>query len=225
MSHEPKQSFWGTWGKPPRASGFNADPVDARAGSVSESPASNRASHVPAGSAYTSAAAAAPARTNILPQERRLHPRFKCEGNMELTTVGCTTKTWATFTDISSSGCYVEMMTTFPVGTKLDLRLGMNGFLVNGAAVVRATYPFLGMGIEFTALSPQARKQLDDMIDSLLSTSIRRTEAPAKNPMSLPPVSEPGAVIDALVLFFETNPTLSAEQFARLVADSQQRST
>ena len=30
----------------------------------------------------------------------------------------------------------------------------MNGFLVNGPAIVRATYPFLGMGIE----SPISRK-------------------------------------------------------------------
>jgi len=117
------------------------------------------------------------------------------------------------------------MMTTFPVGTKMELQLGMNGFLVNGKAVVRATYPFLGMGIEFTELSQNAREQLDSMVASLNSFAIRRAEAAAKKTMVLPPISEPQAVIDALVKFFENKASLSGDDFVSLVAKSQQRSS
>jgi hypothetical protein len=137
---------------------------------------------VPAGARPSSAPAVAPARAGSSPQERRRHPRFKCEGNLELKTGGSTIRTWATFTDLGSAGCYVEMMTTFPGGHQDELQLGMNGFLVNGTAVVRATHAFLGMGIEFTNLSQNAREQLDAMLASLASGRL----------LSVPPSCEEG---------------------------------
>jgi hypothetical protein len=157
---------------------------------------------------------------NSYPQEKRRYLRFKCEGNLELKTDGSTIRAWATFTDISTAGCYVEMMTTFPVGTKMELQLGMRGFLVNGAVIVRATYPFLGMGIEFTNLSQNAREQLDAMIASLAAGRLLSVP-PATKKVMLPAISEPMAVIDALERFFETKTSLSAEEFVRLVAASQ----
>ena len=158
-------------------------------------------------------------------QEKRRYPRFKCEGNMELKTEGSTIRTWATFTDLSETGCYVEMMTTFPVGTEMDLQLGMNGFLVDGRAIVRATYPFLGMGIEFTNLSPNAQEQLNSMVASLNRFIARRIEDEAKKTIVLPPITEPNAIIEALAKYFESKSSLSAGDFINLVTDSQQRST
>jgi PilZ domain len=172
----------------------------------------------------SSAAAPAPAPEKPPKRENRRYPRFKCEGNMELRTEGSTIRTWATFTDISITGCYVEMMTTFPVGTKLDMQLGMNGFLVDTEAIVRVNYPFLGMGIEFTALSDSARQQLEAMLASISAFAAKRIEAAAKNTLALPPITEPGAVIDAILQFFETKSALTADEFIRLVQNSQQRS-
>jgi len=144
---------------------------------------------------------------------------------MELKTEGSTIRTWATFTDVSVTGCYVEMMTTFPVGTKMELQLGMNGYLVSGQAVVRVTYPFLGMGIEFTSLSQNSREQLEAMVSSLNRFDIRRQETEAKKTLSLPPITEASAAIAALLQHFETNSSISSEDFVRLVTDSQQRSS
>ena len=197
MSLESNQNPWGAMGK----RSARGEPVksDSRGG----------------------AAAAAKA----FEQERRRNPRFKCEGNMELKTEGSTIRTWATFTDLSATGCYVEMMTTFPVGTKMDLQLGMNGFLVNGRAIVRATYPFLGMGIEFTDLSQNAQHQLNSMVLSLNRFVVRRAEDEAKKALALPPITAPNAIIDALVKYFETKSSLSANDFVNLVTDSQQHNT
>ena len=168
------------------------------------------------------AAAAAPAPSGTSPQERRRNQRFKCEGNLELKTDGSTIRTWATFTDVSTAGCYVEMMTTFPVGTKMEIQMGMNGFLVSGAAVVRAAYPFLGMGIEFTLLSQNAREQLDAMIASLAATRLLSVSAPSKS-FNLPPISDPMAILDALEHLFETKSSLTADEFLRIVHTSQKR--
>ena len=159
MSPEANPSRWETAGKP-------SSPM---AESGRETLQVNRAMEL-----STAGAAAAPARANTSAQEQRRHPRFKCEGNLELKTDGGTIRTWATFTDISTTGCYVEMMTTFPVGTKMELQLGMNGFLVVGTAIVRATYPF-GYGhrvpLALGELPPAAR------FDGVLGCPVQRTKA------------------------------------------------
>src|SRR5271165_2444428 len=49
--------------------------------------------------------------------EKRRSPRYKCEGSIEIFQEGSDLRTWATFTDISMHGCYVEATATFPVGT------------------------------------------------------------------------------------------------------------
>lgn len=166
-------------------------------------------------------AGTAPGEASFFPQEKRRYPRFKCEGNLELKTDGSTIRSWATLTDISTTGCYIEMMTTFAVGTKVEVRLGMNGFLLNGAGIVRATYPFLGMGIEFTNLSQNAREQLDAMIASV--TANRALSPFALKKVMLPPISEPMAVLNALEQFFEDKASLSADEFMKLVTASQGR--
>lgn len=203
MSLDSNRSFWDTSDK-------------------QASPSAQSTGRLPTAVQPSSAAAAAPAQVSSAPQERRRHPRFKCEGNLELKTDGSTIRTWATFTDISTTGCYVEMMTTFPVGTRMELQLGMNGFLVNGSATVRVTYPFLGMGIEFTNLSQNAREQLDAMIASLAAGRLL-SSPPAEKKFNLPPITEPMAVLHALEHFFEAKPSLSAEEFLHLVTTCQKR--
>ena len=175
-------------------------------------------------SLLTGGATPPPSEAEVAPEEKRLNPRFKCEGSMELKTEGSTIHTWATFTDVSLSGCYVEIMTTFPVGTVMDLRLGMHGFMVETRAVVRVTYPFLGMGIEFTDVSPKGCEQLTLMLASLAGAFAQRLCVPEPKSLELPPITEPGAVVDALAKFFAEKATLTSDAFIRLVQDSQQRS-
>jgi hypothetical protein len=166
-----------------------------------------------------------PIESEVTTKEQRRYPRFKCEGSLELKTEGSALHTWATFTDVSASGCYVEIMTTFPVGTVMDLRLGMHGFLVETRAVVRATYPFLGMGIEFTEVSPKDLEQLRLMLESLAGTFAKRLQMPEPKRLKLPPITEPGAFIDALAKFFEEKEqSLGVDEFVRLAKESQQRS-
>lgn len=156
-------------------------------------------------------------------EERRRTPRYQCEGSLELKTEDSTLHTWATFTDVCLGGCYVEIATTFPVGTIMDMQLGMHGFTVNTRGVVQVTYPFLGMGIEFTDASPEDRVQLDLMLTSLAAAFANRWRKPEPEGLKMPPITEPGAVVDALAKFFAEKPSLTSNEFLRLVQDSQQR--
>ena len=87
-----------------------------------------------------SAAAAAPARYSpaaggaagdqFKGAEKRRSPRYKCEGSAELREEGCDVRTWATFSDISLHGCYVEAQATYPANTQLHMKLDANGVRV-----------------------------------------------------------------------------------------------
>jgi hypothetical protein len=67
---------------------------------------------------------------------------------------------WGTVTDVSLHGCYVEMNTTFPAGTEVDLVLKSFGIRIETPGTVRASYPFLGMGICFAEMEPVQQMQL-----------------------------------------------------------------
>ena len=64
--------------------------------------------------------------------DKRRSPRYKCEGSAELREQGCDVRTWATFTDVSLHGCYVEAQATYPAGTMLHMKLEANGIRMEG---------------------------------------------------------------------------------------------
>jgi hypothetical protein len=84
---------------------------------------------------------------------------FRCEGTSNSLT--------GTLTDISLHGCYVEMSTTFPVGTKIRMMLRSGGISIQAPGLVRASYPFLGMGISFSELEPAQQANLNQLLNSL----------------------------------------------------------
>ena len=75
--------------------------------------------------------------------EKRRSPRYKCEGSAELRKEGCDVRTWATFTDISVHGCYVEAQATYPAGTCCNMKLEANGIRVETKGNVRVCIPIL----------------------------------------------------------------------------------
>ena len=92
-------------------------------------------------------------------------PRYKCEGSAEIQEDGREVRTWATFSDVSLHGCYVEAQATYPVGTTLHLKLEANGIRVECQASVRVTYPYLAMGISFGEMSDENRRALKELIE------------------------------------------------------------
>ncbi len=99
--------------------------------------------------------------------ERRATQRYACSGKVEMSAEGTSYCMWGTLTDVSLHGCYVEINNTFPVGTKMKLRLDANGLEVKIGGVVRATYPLLGMGISFEKPEPKQLAQLQQLLKAL----------------------------------------------------------
>src|SRR5208283_807716 len=54
--------------------------------------------------------------------EKRRSPRYRCQGSAHLRELSSGASTWATFTDISLHGCYVEATATYILGAALALK-------------------------------------------------------------------------------------------------------
>jgi hypothetical protein len=165
--------------------------------------------------------------------EKRRSPRYLCEGSVEMREEGCDVRTWATVTDISLHGCYVEAPATYRAGTVLHLKLDAVGIRVEARGTVRVDYPYLGMGIAFNEMPDEERSRL-----RLLLTSITRPCVVMSPPVMAPPVASapppaseplptillitcPEAAIQQLVEFFATRSTLPREDFLRILRVSQ----
>jgi hypothetical protein len=159
--------------------------------------------------------------------EKRRTPRYKCEGSAEMREVEHDVKTWATFTDISLNGCYVEAQATYPAGSILHMKLDAQGIRLEAKGCVRVSYPYLGMGIAFVEMSDANRMHLRDLLAKIsppsviMGPGIASTIPSSGPPNAVPTLSDPTAAIQALVEFFQDRQMLMREDFFRILTKSQ----
>ena len=181
----------------------------------------------PAGSAassaiQTSGAATAPAlATAPGGKERRKTPRLRCAGSAEFRAEGNKVCMLGSLTDISLHGCYVEMNTNFPVGTKVELVLTAMDIRTEAAGTVRATYPGLGMGIAFADIKPAQLLQLQKLLAALPSRNYVVKAAPAQkvDDESMGTVLaavDAKAFVDEIALFLQKSPALTRVEFYQI---------
>ncbi len=100
--------------------------------------------------------------------ERRTHRRLRVSVPVEIRPAGSNIPIRATTSDLSLSGCYVEMMFTLPAGTNLEVALQIDSTLILLATVV-TNDPHVGNGIKFTRILSEDR----DALQSFLATAER----------------------------------------------------
>lgn len=161
--------------------------------------------------------------------EKRRSFRYKCEGSAEIREEGCDVRTWASFTDISLHGCYVEAQATYPAGTLLHMKLEANGIRLEIKGNVRVNYPYLGMGIAFVDVSEENQALLRQLLATIshpcviMGPGIASTLAAAGPLNSVPLITDPGAAVQALIEFFENRQMLMREDFLRILQQSQKK--
>jgi len=151
-------------------------------------------------------------------KERRQSPRLRCSGSAEFRAEGNDARMWGTVTDVSLHGCYVEMNTTFPVDTKVDLVLKSFGIRIEAPGTVRASYPFLGMGICFAEMEPAQQLQLKQLLAALagrsaVSNGMSADENNLKDSLA---AADPKSFLDGIAEFFQKNQTLSRDEFHQI---------
>ncbi len=71
-------------------------------------------------------------------------------------------------TDLSLGGCYLEIASPFPVGSRVALSMRAGGVEVRVQGVVRVMHPDRGMGVEFTQATPEHRVALEKFLEVLV---------------------------------------------------------
>lgn len=174
-----------------------------------------------AASAAAKGGGRAPAAVTPVWKERRKSPRFRCSGNVEFRAEGSSACMWGTLTNVSLHGCYVEMDTTFPVGTRVDLVLKSFGIRVQtpgtvcASGTVRAQYPTVGMGIGFADVEPAQQLHLKQLLEALATGSVaaKTRSAPANDMKDTLAPADPKAILDEIAEFFQKRPVLHRDEF------------
>jgi hypothetical protein len=99
-------------------------------------------------------------------RDRRLVPRLKVRVPIEIQVEGASGPIRGATADLSATGCYVETMFAFPVGTTLDLKLQLENTLLVTATVVTSD-PQVGNGIRFDSMLPEDLEELQNYLKAL----------------------------------------------------------
>jgi hypothetical protein len=106
-------------------------------------------------------------RTQQRNDNRRKYFRHKISFPLELRDERVNTPLRVNATDISGNGCYVETVMPLPIATALRVDLWMGDEHITPSAVVRTRDPGVGMGIEFTGLTEEAKTRFQEHLDKL----------------------------------------------------------
>jgi hypothetical protein len=98
--------------------------------------------------------------------DRRQHPRFKVRVPVEFFTEGSDSPIRGATSDLSLSGCYIETVFPFAIGTRLELKLQVDGTLLV-LATVATSDPQVGNGIQFIRMLPEDIDELRAFLDSV----------------------------------------------------------
>ena len=100
-------------------------------------------------------------------KSRRRFERHKIFFNMEMSDERVNTPIRVRATDISANGCYVETMLPLTAGTILRVEFWLDTQKMSTSGIVRTKDPGVGMGIEFTGLTPSAQDKFQTFLDGL----------------------------------------------------------
>src|ERR1700735_4711899 len=121
-------------------------------------------------------------------EERRVYPRYSLSADAEIVESKSRTKMSARISDLSRMGCYAEMMSPFPLGSQVKIRIMKNKTPFLAQASVAYCAEGMGMGLKFTTLEPEQVLMLEKWIRELSGTSSPDEESSEED--SLGPVSE-----------------------------------
>jgi hypothetical protein len=83
---------------------------------------------------------------------------------------------FANLSDISLEGCYVETVSTFPIGNEVLFVLRIGETIIRGRADVKASNHAVGMGLSFQHLSAEDQQRLEFLVGTLAGTQEMRPQ-------------------------------------------------
>lgn len=131
-------------------------------------------------SAGAGQSASALARLRSAPGNRRTQSRHACRLGADVYRTGVPVPNRCSLTDISSGGCYVEMSTPFPSGTRVEIVVRAQDIKLRIQGVVQTVHPGFGMGVQLVLKTAENHDHVQSLI-RLLAESDQGTEVGSPN--------------------------------------------
>ncbi len=149
--------------------------------------------------------------------ERRCEARYGINADTEVEEPQTQAKVFGRTADLGMGGCYVDVVTTFAVGTIVCVRISRDGQKFEARAKVLYGRPGMGMGMAFLEMAQEERTRLEGWIRELSTGSIT-----SEKQYDLVPIKEhkrtEGAVLGQLIKLLMRKGLLTqaeAEDFRR----------
>src|SRR5262249_23592543 len=107
---------------------------------------------------------------------RRSKERFHCSGGVELRRNEGAPPVFGNLSDISLTGCYVETVSSPPVGTELLYMIRVQDTVLRGRAQVKTSHHAVGVGLVFVHMSLEDLEKLQFLVATLPGTQEMRPE-------------------------------------------------
>ena len=86
--------------------------------------------------------------------ERRRAPRYQFIADAEVTETASDTRFKGRTSDLSISGCFLDMLNPSPEGTAIGIRISHGDTTLTALGRVVFVLPNMGMGVTFTSVEP-----------------------------------------------------------------------
>src|SRR6185312_16251556 len=106
---------------------------------------------------------------------RRAQQRFHCTGGVEMRRSEGAPPVFGNLSDLSLTGCYVETISTLPVGSEILFMLRVRENVVRGRAQVKTSNHAVGLGLVFMHLSKEDEQKLESILAALSGSPDMRT--------------------------------------------------
>jgi len=107
---------------------------------------------------------------------RRSQQRFHCTGGVELRRSEGAPPVFGNLSDISLTGCYVQTVSSLPVGTELLFMIRIRDTVLRGRAQVMASHHAVGVGLIFSELNKEDQPKLEFLMGTLAGSQDLRPE-------------------------------------------------
>jgi hypothetical protein len=97
--------------------------------------------------------------------QRRTTDRYKISVGIQMLVEDDNVLMRTRTSDVGMGGCYVETASPLEVGTRMEITLTLGEEELQTDGIVRATYPGIGMGIEFVGLSWEETARLYQFLE------------------------------------------------------------
>jgi CheY-like chemotaxis protein len=104
------------------------------------------------------------ARLRSSPGNRRTQSRHACRLGADVFRMGVPVPHRCSVSDISSGGCYVEMPTPFPVGTRVEIVVRTQDLKLRVQGVVQSVHSGFGMGVKLVLKTAEHHDHLQTLI-------------------------------------------------------------